>query len=172
MECTRRSVVATALAAPLILRTASAAGELRARIRINTENTRGAIDPKIYGNFIEHLGRCIDGGVFQENSPLSDSVGFGRDVLEAVRGLDVSLLRWPRGNFSSNYHWLDGIGPRDDRPRRLEMAWGTVETNRFGTHEFLDYAERLGTEPYICANKDTVYTFPAHSYTMLKARLA
>ena len=65
---------------------------------------------------------------------------------------DVTLLRWPGGNFSSNYHWRDGIGPRDQRPPRLEMAWGTVESNRFGTHEFLNYAEKLGAEPYICAN--------------------
>jgi alpha-N-arabinofuranosidase len=147
--------MATALASPLILRTARGADDLRARIKINTENSRGEIDRKLYGNFIEHLGRCIDGGVFQEGSPLSNAAGYRRDVLEAVRGLDVSLLRWPGGNFSSNYHWMDGIGPRDERPRRLEMAWGTVETNRFGTHEFLDYAEALKTEPYICANLGT-----------------
>ncbi|MDQ6758698.1 MAG: hypothetical protein M3Z32_02390 [Acidobacteriota bacterium] len=66
--------------------------------------------------------------------------------------MSISILRWPGGNFSSNYHWKDGIGPRDQRPRRLEMAWGTVETNRFGTHEFLQYAQTMGTEPYICAN--------------------
>jgi alpha-N-arabinofuranosidase len=155
MNLTRRSVVAGALASPLILRRAAAADELRARITINTENTRGAIDRKLYGNFIEHLGRCIDGGVFQEGSALSDAAGYRRDVFEAVQGLDVSLLRWPGGNFSSNYHWQDGIGPRDERPPRLEMAWGTVESNRFGTHEFLDYAERLETEPYICANLGT-----------------
>jgi alpha-L-arabinofuranosidase len=155
MKLTRRTVVATALASPLILRAAAAADDLKARIRINTENTRGEIDRKIYGNFIEHLGRCIDGGVFQEGSKLSTAEGYRRDVLEAVRGLDVSLLRWPGGNFSSNYHWLDGIGPRDDRPPRLEMAWGTVESNRFGTHEFLNYAEQLKTEPYICANLGT-----------------
>ena len=67
-----------------------------------------------------------------------------RDVLEAARKLNVTQLRWPGGNFSSNYHWKDGIGPRDQRPPRLEMAWGTVESNRFGTHEFLEYAEKLG----------------------------
>jgi len=155
MKLTRRTVVATALASPLILRTARAANDLRASIKVDTQNTRGAIDRKLYGNFIEHLGRCIDGGVFQEGSRLSNAAGYRRDVLEAVRGLDVSLLRWPGGNFSSNYHWLDGIGPRDDRPPRLEMAWGTVESNRFGTHEFLDYAEELKTEPYICANLGT-----------------
>jgi alpha-N-arabinofuranosidase len=112
----------------------------------------GDIDPKIYGNFIEHLGRCIEGGVFDEGSPLSDAGGFRRDVLDAAKKLNVTMLRWPGGNFSSNYNWMDGIGPRDQRPRRLEMAWGTVEDNRFGTHEFMEYVEKLGTEPYFCAN--------------------
>ena len=109
----------------------------------------------LYGNFIEHLGRCIDGGIFEEKSPLSDASGFRKDVLEAVRKLNVTLLRWPGGNFSSNYNWRDGIGPRDQRPPRLEMAWGTVESNRFGTHEFLDYVEQLKTQPYICTNLGT-----------------
>lgn len=113
------------------------------------------IDPKLYGNFVEHLGRCVEGGVFQEGSPLSDSNGYRKDVFDAAKNLNIGLLRWPGGNFSSNYHWKDGIGPRDQRPPRLEMAWGTVESNRFGTHEFLEYAEKLGTEPYICANLGT-----------------
>ena len=115
---------------------------LKARLKVDTERVIGDIDPKLYGNFIEHLGRCIDGGIFDEKSPLSDSNGFRKDVLEAVKKLNVTLLRWPGGNFSSNYHWMDGIGPRDQRPPRLEMAWGTVESNRFGTHEFLNYAEK------------------------------
>jgi alpha-N-arabinofuranosidase len=130
-------------------------GPLRARVKLDTERVIGDIDPKIYGNFIEHLGRCIDGGVFEEKSALSDSNGFRRDVEDAARKLNVTLLRWPGGNFSSNYHWRDGIGPRDQRPPRLEMAWGTVESNRFGTHEFLQYAETLKTEPYICCNLGT-----------------
>jgi alpha-N-arabinofuranosidase len=75
--------------------------------------------------------------------------------MDAVRKLNVTVLRWPGGNFSSNYHWKDGIGPRDQRPPRLEMAWGTVESNRFGTHEFLQYTEMLGTQPYICCNLGT-----------------
>ncbi len=149
-----RRVFSKALAAaPAILRAQS--GPLRARVKIDTERVIGDIDPKLYGNFIEHLGRCIDGGVFDEKSPLADANGFRRDVLDAARNLHVSILRWPGGNFSSNYHWRDGIGPRDQRPPRLEMAWGTVERNRFGTHEFLDYVEKLGAEPYICANLGT-----------------
>ena len=149
----RRGFAAMLAAAPWALRAQE--GALRARVKIDTERVIGDIDPKIYGNFIEHLGRCIDGGVFEEGSPLADPNGFRRDVMEAVRKLNVTLLRWPGGNFVSNYNWRDGIGPRDQRPRRLEMAWGTVETNRFGTHEFLQYAEMLKTEPYICVNLGT-----------------
>lgn len=149
----RRSFSKAALAAPAILRAQS--GPPRARVKIDTERVIGEIDPKLYGNFIEHLGRCIYGGVFDEGSARSDSQGYRKDVEDAVKKLDVTVLRWPGGNFSSNYHWRDGIGPRDRRPPRLEMAWGTVESNRFGTHEFLDYVEKVGAEPYICANLGT-----------------
>ena len=141
------------MAAPWVLRAQQT--PLKARVKIDTERVIGDIDPKLFGNFTEHLGRCIDGGIFDEKSPLSDANGYRRDVLDAVKKLNVTILRWPGGNFSSNYHWRDGIGPRDQRPPRLEMAWGTVESNRFGTHEFLNYAEMLGTQPYICANLGT-----------------
>ncbi len=153
MILSRRQFSKTLFAAPFVLRAQQA--PLRARVKIDTERVIGDIDPKIYGNLIEHLGRCIDGGVFEEGSPLSDANGFRRDVLDAAKKLNVTILRWPGGNFSSNYHWKDGIGPRDARPPRLEMAWGTVESNRFGTHEFLQFAEMMGTEPYICANLGT-----------------
>src|SRR5215469_16995780 len=152
----RRTFAAAVAGAPLALREQQQPqGSLRARVKIDSERVIGEIDPKIYGNFIEHLGRCIDGGVFDERSPFSDDNGFRKDVLEGAKDLDVTILRWPGGNFSSNYHWTDGIGPRDNRPPRLEMAWGTVESNRFGTHEFLQYAEMLGTQPYVCANLGT-----------------
>ena len=127
------------LTMPLLMRAQTKA--LQARIKIDSDRKIGAIDPKIYGNFAEHLGRCIEGGLFDEGSALADKNGYRKDVIEAVKNLDVTLLRWPGGNFSSNYHWQDGIGPRDQRPARLEMAWGTVESNRFGTHEFLNYTE-------------------------------
>lgn len=126
-----------------------------ARIKIDTDRVTGEIDSLIYGNFIEHLGRCIEGGVFDEKSPLSDANGYRKDVFDAIKKLQVSILRWPGGNFASGYHWEDGIGPRDQRPVRLELAWGTTESNRFGTHEFLNYAELLGTQPYICVNLGT-----------------
>jgi alpha-N-arabinofuranosidase len=153
MNISRRSFAKSALVAPLCANAQT--GSLKARIKIDTERKIGEIDPKLYGNFAEHLGRCIDGGIFDESSKLSDSNGYRKDVFEAIKGLNVTILRWPGGNFASNYHWMDGIGPRDQRPKRLEMAWGTVETNRFGTHEFLNYSEMLGNEPYICANLGT-----------------
>src|ERR1700753_4314885 len=149
----RRSFSAALAAAPWIMR--SQTGPLKARVKIDTERVISTIDPKIYGNFLEHLGRCIDGGVFEEKSALSDSNGYRKDVLDAAKKMNVTILRWPGGNFSSNYHWTDGIGPRDKRPPRLEMAWGTVESNRFGTHEFVKYTEMLGAEPYFCTNLGT-----------------
>lgn len=154
MEISRRTMLVGSVAAPAIL----AAGPARAAtasITLHSERHRGPIDRKIYGNFIEHLGRCIQGGVFDEGSPLSNAEGFRKDVMAAVKKLNVPFLRWPGGNFSSNYNWRDGIGPRDKRPARLEMAWGTVENNRFGTHEFLDYVQQIGAEPYICLNLGT-----------------
>ena len=153
MKPSRRSFSKALLAAPFIARAQQTL--TRAHITVDTNRVIGDIDPKIYGNFIEHLGRCIDGGVFQEGSRLSDANGFRKDVFNAAKDLHIGLLRWPGGNFSSNYHWQDGIGPRDQRPPRLEMAWGTIESNRFGTHEFLQYTEMLGAEPYICANLGT-----------------
>ena len=149
----RRAFTGAALGAPFILH--GQTGSLTARVKIDTERIIGTIDPKIYGNFAEHLGRCIQGGIFDEHSPLADANGYRKDVKTAIDDLHVTQLRWPGGNFSSNYNWRDGIGPRDERPARLEMAWGTVEDNRFGTHEFLNYAEMLKTEPYLCANLGT-----------------
>jgi len=123
-----------------------------ARIGIDLNRRIGNVDRRIFGNFIEHLGRCIYGGIFEEGSPLSDGAGFRRDVLDAVRPLRVPVLRWPGGNFVSGYHWLDGVGPVADRPRRSELAWHAEESNRFGTNEFIQYCRAIGTEPYICVN--------------------
>src|SRR5499433_907374 len=123
-----------------------------AKIKIDLERKIGKVDPRIFGNFIEHIGRCIYGGIFEEGSPLSDERGFRKDVLEAVRALRVPVLRWPGGNFVSGYHWLDGVGPVDARPRRSELAWYAEESNRFGTDEFIQYCRVLGSEPHICVN--------------------
>jgi alpha-N-arabinofuranosidase len=122
------------------------------RISIDLDRRIGTVDPRIFGQFIEHLGRCIYGGIYDEGSPLSDARGFRRDVLEAARPLRIPVLRWPGGNFVSGYHWQDGVGPVDQRPRRSELAWYAEESNRFGTNEFIEYCRELGTEPFICVN--------------------
>ncbi len=114
-----------------------------------------SVDSKIYGGFIEHLGRCIYGGIFEEGSPLSDKQGFRHDVLDALRPLRNPIMGWPGGNFVSGYHWLDGVGPVKQRPRRRELAWHKEEPNRFGTNEFMQFCKLLGTEPYICVNMGT-----------------
>ena len=123
-----------------------------ARIKIDTDRQIGEVNPLLFGNFAEHLGRVIYGGIYEEGGKLSDKDGYRKDVLQATKDLGVSVLRWPGGNFVSGYNWKDGIGPKDLRPARPDYAWGGIETNRFGTDEFLQYCERLGTEPYICIN--------------------
>jgi alpha-N-arabinofuranosidase len=128
---------------------------LRASLKIDLERRLGAIDPNIYGNFIEHLGRCIYGGIYDEGSLLSDADGIRKDVLEAARRLHVTQLRWPGGNFGSGYHWQDGIGPKDSRPARYDLAWFERESNRYGTDEFIATCRKLGTEPYICVSIGT-----------------
>ena len=124
-------------------------------IKIDRERTIGKVDRRILSGFTEHLGRCIYGGIYEEGSPLSDEHGFRRDVLEAARALKMPLLRWPGGNFVSGYHWTDGVGPKDNRPRRTDLAWFSEESNRFGTDEFIEYCRALDTEPYICINMGT-----------------
>lgn len=123
-----------------------------ARVKIDLDRVTGRVDRRIFGGFIEHLGRCIYGGIYDEGSPLSDERGFRTDVLSALRPLRMPLLRWPGGNFVSGYTWTDGIGAVDARPRRLELAWHDVESNRFGTDEYIAYCRELDTEPYICVN--------------------
>lgn len=157
-----RTRVAPLIAAAIILSWAFAAfaparGQNKpvpaaARIKIDIDRTIGDVDPLLFGNFAEHLGRMIYGGVYEEGNALSDKDGYRKDVLEAVKNLNVTILRWPGGNFASGYDWKDGIGPKDQRPVRPELAWNDLESNRFGTDEFLKYCELVGTEPYICIN--------------------
>lgn len=138
-----------------ILCTAPASGAGKARIKIDLERKIGQIDQKLYGNFIEHLGRCIYGGIYDPLSPKSDADGFRTDVLDASKRLGVSILRWPGGNFSSGYHWQDGTGEKSLRPKRIDLAWGAVETNEVGIDEYIRYCRKLGTEPYVCVNLGT-----------------
>src|SRR5262245_45920658 len=125
---------------------------LDARIKVDVDRAIGTVDPLLFGSFTEHLGRMIYGGIYEEGSRLSDEHGYRKDVLQAVKDLGVTIVRWPGGNFASNYNWYDGIGPKPMRPARLDLAWADLESNRFGTDEFLNYTELLGAEPYICVN--------------------
>ncbi len=126
-----------------------------ARIKIDKERKIDQIDPLIYGNFVEHLGHCTYEGIYDPASPLADASGFRKDVARAAKELGVTILRWPGGNFVSGYHWEDGIGPREKRPVRIDLAWGARETNQVGTDEFLRYCSDISVEPYLCVNLGT-----------------
>jgi alpha-N-arabinofuranosidase len=115
----------------------------------------GVTDRRLFGAFVEHLGRCVYGGIFEPGHPTADERGFRRDVLELVRELGPTLMRYPGGNFVSGYNWEDGVGPPASRPRRLDLAWMSTETNRFGTNEFLAWCALAGVEPMLAVNLGT-----------------
>ena len=125
-----------------------------ATVSIRTDNATQKIHKEIYGQFAEHLGTCIYGGLWVgPESPIPNTQGYRNDVLQALRDLQVPVLRWPGGCFADEYHWRDGIGPRSERPKMQNNNWGgTIEDNSFGTHEFLNLCELLGCEPYISGN--------------------
>lgn len=124
------------------------------KLYLDLSNPQIVISKHIYGQFSEHLGHCIYGGIWVgENSTIPNTRGIRNDVVEALKKIKIPNLRWPGGCFADEYHWMDGIGPRDKRPKMINTHWGgVVEDNSFGTHEFLDLCEQLGTEPYICGN--------------------
>ena len=124
------------------------------RLVIHADQGTDTISRNIYGQFSEHLGHCIYEGIWVgEDSPIPNTRGIRNDVVAALRKIKVPLLRWPGGCFADEYHWKDGIGPNDQRPTMINTHWGGVtENNHFGTHEFLDFCEQLGCDPYICGN--------------------
>jgi alpha-N-arabinofuranosidase len=124
-------------------------------VTLDTEFQVGEVDPRIFGGFIEHLGRGIYGGIYDPSSGLTDENGFRQDVMSALRRLQVTAMRYPGGNFVSGYHWVDGIGPRSTRPTKFEMAWQTIEPNTFGTDEFMKLANLMGWAPMIAVNLGT-----------------
>ena len=129
--------------------------QMKVNVNIDSDITDGQTIPKeIYGQFAEHLGSCIYGGLWVgPESEIPNIDGYRTDVLEALKTLKVPVMRWPGGCFADEYHWKDGIGPREDRPRMVNSNWGgTVEDNSFGTHEFLNLCEMLDCEPYISGN--------------------
>ena len=123
-------------------------------IIVNTDIQRGKINKNIYGHFPGHLGRCIYEGIWVgEDSPIPNTKGIRNDVLDALKKIKVPVLRWPGGCFADEYHWKDGVGPRETRKRMVNTHWGgVVENNHFGTHEFMLLCELLNCEPYICGN--------------------
>lgn len=130
-------------------------------VKIDTKAGKHKIDRNIYGHFTEHLGRCIYEGIWVgEDSDIPNTRGIRNDVVQALKDMKIPILRWPGGCFADEYHWKDGIGPKESRARMINTHWGgVVENNHFGTHEFFDLCEMLETEPYICGNvgSGTVY---------------
>ena len=126
----------------------------KATVTLHADQGKNIISRHIYGQFAEHLGTCIYGGLWVgEDSDIPNTQGYRNDVLGALKELSIPNLRWPGGCFADEYHWMDGIGPRDQRPRMVNNNWGgTVEDNSFGTHEFLNLCELLGCEPYVSGN--------------------
>ena len=126
-----------------------------AHVTLAPERAIGAVDPRLFGSFIEHLGRAVYGGIYEPDHPTADVHGFRQDVLDLVRAIDVPIVRYPGGNFVSGYDWEDGIGPRDRRPRRLDLAWASIEPNWIGTDEFVTWCRAAGSDPMLAVNLGT-----------------
>lgn len=127
----------------------------KANVVIDKEYRIGEIDKRLYGSFVEHLGRAVYGGIYQPDHPKADKAGFRTDVIELVNELNVPIVRYPGGNFVSGYNWEDGVGPLEERPRRTDLAWGTIETNQVGTNEFVDWAKAAGSDVMMAVNLGT-----------------
>jgi alpha-N-arabinofuranosidase len=144
-----------ALAASLIAMSAMAIEEPTTNLLvIHADQGKDIISRNLYGQFSEHLGRCIYDGIWVgEDSKIPNTRGLRDDVVAALKKIQVPVVRWPGGCFADVYHWMDGVGPRDQRPRRINTTWGgVVENNQFGTHEFMDFCGQIGAAPYICGN--------------------
>ena len=127
----------------------------KARISIDRDFTIGEVPRRLFGSFVEHMGRCVYTGIYEPGHPEADENGFRRDVLALTKELGATVIRYPGGNFVSGYNWEDGVGPVADRPRRLDGAWHTIETNAFGLHEFVDWSKLAGTEIMEAVNLGT-----------------
>ena len=135
--------------------TAPADSAAVARIYVDSRRTIATLDRNLFGSFLEHLGRAIYEGIYDPGSSLADANGFRKDVMDEVRTLGVPIIRYPGGNFVSGYNWLDGVGPKKDRPRVLDKAWNTIDTNQFGTDEFMAWCKVVGSRPLMGLNLGT-----------------
>ena len=127
----------------------------KASIILDRDYQVGRIDKRLYGSFIEHLGRAVYGGIYEPDHPLADELGFRKDVMQYVRDLDVPIVRYPGGNFVSGFNWEDSVGPRESRPKRLDLAWFTTETNEVGLHEFAQWSRKVNSEIMYAVNLGT-----------------
>lgn len=128
---------------------------MKAKITLAKEFKIGKIDKRIYGSFVEHLGRAVYGGIYEPGHKTADEDGFRTDVIDMVKKLNVPIVRYPGGNFVSGYNWEDGVGPIEKRPKRLDLAWGTTEPNYFGTNEFIKWCKKANTECMMAVNLGT-----------------
>ena len=128
---------------------------MNASVFLETRRHVGPIDSRMFGGFLEHIGRAVYGGVYDPGNSLSDTSGFRKDVIEALRPMRMPVVRYPGGNFVSNYDWRDGIGPKERRPARPDFAWKTIEPNTFGVDEFVAWCQKLGTSPMMVVNLGT-----------------
>jgi alpha-L-arabinofuranosidase len=149
------SIAASAVAVNHLFGGIASAQSSTARIYIDPVQKIAPLDRKVFGSFVEHLGRSVYGGIYEPGSKLSDPNGFRKDVLEEVKKLGVPIIRYPGGNFVSGYNWLDGVGPKDKRPVVLDKAWNTIEPNQFGTNEFIQWCRMAGSEPLLGLNLGT-----------------
>ena len=127
----------------------------KATLKLDRDFVVGQVDPRLYGSFIEHLGRAVYGGIYEPGHPQADEQGFRKDVLKLIRDLKLPVVRYPGGNFVSGFQWEDSVGPVENRPKRLDLAWFTTETNEVGLHEFVDWAKKADTEVMYAVNLGT-----------------
>jgi alpha-N-arabinofuranosidase len=127
----------------------------KATIHLDPDFKIGTINRRLFGSFVEHLGRCVYDGLYEPGHPEADEEGFRKDVIALVKELGVSTIRYPGGNFVSGFRWEDSVGPRDQRPRRLDLAWHSTETNQVGLHEFSSWLEKVGSELMLAVNLGT-----------------
>ncbi|MGO4584475.1 alpha-N-arabinofuranosidase [Arthrobacter sp. 2RAF6] len=132
-----------------------------ARLTIDPQFAVGTVNPRLFGSFVEHLGRCVYDGIYEPGHPGADADGFRTDVIELVKELGVSTIRYPGGNFVSGFRWEDSVGPKEQRPRRLDLAWHSTETNEIGMHEFSTWLEKVGSELMLAVNLGTRGTLEA-----------
>ena len=128
---------------------------MKAKLKLSRDYKIGKIDKRIYGSFIEHLGRAVYNGIYEPTHPTADDMGFRKDVLDLINKLNVPIVRYPGGNFVSGYNWEDGTGPRSKRPRKTDLAWGTIETNEVGIDDFQEWAKRANTDVMMAVNLGT-----------------